>query len=259
MTHSELIQNGGPQQMVQKLQEFCDKLRWSDLSKYNLSELLNIIHSMQYLANKCSVFSSDISSKLQTQQLYANQMAAEFHEMKESKQNYINEIKQIDKKIENIDQQIQQLLAQKSQHKEKKKIIQNKLSDVVNKRQNVFRTEVNVLENMKQPKILRNALQNQTLQSKQFTIKLLHQIESISMKSWDRNNFIGWILCINDGYFRQTKYEPFIEALRNTQHIIIDKQMNESLLKTWGLTDNIDINIFMMNYQRLINKQSEIK
>ena len=253
----EIIQNGGPQQIMQKLQQFYDKLTSAELSKYKLSELLRNTHLMQFLINRCNAFSLDINSKLQRQHKIANDITVDFQKMTKCVGNYKKEIKRFNENIENIDQKIQQLLSQKNQDLKQKKLYEKEVNELNTKLYNVIKKDFALKQNMTQNRNSLHKLQNEARKSKQFAAKLLNQIESISIKSWNRNNFIDWILSICDGYFSQNKYHTFIQSIRNTQNIIIDTQMNELLLRTWGLTDTVDINKFMINYQRLMKKQSE--
>lgn len=251
------MQNGGAQQLMQKMEEFCDKLKSSDLSKYKLSELLQNTHSMQFLINRCSTLSRSMNTELQKNQGVVNQILVNFEKEKLKLLNSSKELEKYNQNIEKADAEIQRLYNQKNQDLAQKKIFENDVKEINQTLVVMMRNDYNLKENMKQSKMSLNALENKTSKSKQFTMKLLEQIESISMKSWDRNSFIDWVLCINDGYFRQERYRQFIESIK--QHIIVSTQMNELLLKQWGLTENNDINMFMVNYQRLMQRQSQIK
>lgn len=239
--------------------QLCDDLKHIDLSQIQLSELVQYMHTIRNVFTVSEEESSYIQSQLEQQQKIINMNNDHAHKVVEVVGGCNTKIKELNNDIEKLDKQIVALFNQREARcKQKEEYLQCinhiniNLVDVFFK-QNELRQ--NVTENRNQ---LVKIERYRTI-CNEFKQKLLHQCEAIPFNSWDKKNFMHWIICISNGDFDDNKYKPFFTAVQSTQFIIKDITMTEEVLRKLGLKDSEDINMIIKNWRRMMKNQSERK
>ena len=239
---------------MQQLRKFCNALRGIDVSQLELSTLLQYSHEIQFYITRCKSASLEINSNLQQHETL-NDITVDAQQVTKSVRNYNKKIQKLNKNMHQINVEITKLLDERKVDFKRKQMYQRQVDELNIGLSNVVEKQMELKHNITQNRNALITLKTNTKTSKEFAEKLLNQIETISIKSWEREHFINWILCISDGHFSDTKFNRFIDAVRNTEHIMSDTAMMEGLLREWGLVSS-DINMFMINYNRLMKKQS---
>ena len=246
---------------MNKLQRFCKKLQAVNLCECSFSEMNDIVNLIYQLIAQCNDATKDINMKLKTQNTFANNVKICIKEIVTCIRSYEVKISEFNNEISDIDMKINKLMDKKKNILTTINIYNNDVNGLKERLNNANLQNNYITNNINANSDSLNEININTKKATEMTTQMVQKIDLITIKKLNNQEIQKCIMKMCNEHFYQKKFENFINIVTNNLNYISTIQINQSLLKNYGLTNENDINIFMTNYRNLLQEltQNEIK